>query len=300
VDRDMLSEKYPDASKPMGMPQERMFEEVARRDRLDQHFTRIWLQYGTAHHSRPGLDTRTRLLTLAGQFAVTRAARHLEDALRVAFAEGVSPRELLEVVLQCAVYAGDVALAPALEIFERVADEAGVLEGLRSDQLPLDGRDRERDFERERATWAPEDRNDPRLERFLARLPWQAVSTGLRMKPRHHLDVLEFFDGVDADHTLVWTAFTYQGMYSRALLDERTRLLCIVANFIALGRDREMREHMGNALHAGATPNEIMELGILASLYFGMPARGLALRTLVEILKERGRLDELGAEPRSI
>ena len=293
MDRETLLQKYPDMAKPMGIPDDRVLEEVARRDGLDQHFTMIWLEYLTTHHARPGLDTRTRLLTLTGQFSVTRSHSHLEDVLRAAFAEGISARELLEVVLQCAIYAGDTALAPALEIFERLADEAGALEGLRHDQLPLDGRDSERSLERERTTWTPEDRNDPRLEHFLSRLPWQGISTGLKMKPKHHLDVLEFFDGVDHDHTLVWARFTYQGMYSRGLLDERTRLLCIVANFIALGKEREMREHMGNALHAGATPKEIMELSMLASIYFGMPPRGYALRILVDLLKQRGRLDEL-------
>ena len=253
VDEAALIEKYPDAGRFCGVLPHRLLAEVARRDSLDPHFTRIWLDYLSQHHDRPALDTRTRLLALTGQFAVTRSHEHLEDVLRAALDQGLSVSDLLEVVLQSAIYAGDTAAAPALRIFEQVVGEAGKLGDLAANRLPLDGRDGERDLESERATWNPADRDDPRLDILLERLPWQGISKGLQMKPQHHLNVVEFLDGVDRDHAAAWMGFIYRGMYSRAMIDERTRLLCIVANFIALGRENEIREHMGNALHAGAT-----------------------------------------------
>src|ERR1700752_3319811 len=86
---------------------------VEQRDSLDQHFTRSWLEFAIVGISqRPALDTRTRLLVLAGQYTRAKSHAALEDTIRAAFKAKVAPREVLEIVLQCTVYGGHTVVDP--------------------------------------------------------------------------------------------------------------------------------------------------------------------------------------------
>jgi 3-oxoadipate enol-lactonase/4-carboxymuconolactone decarboxylase len=74
--------------------------------------------------SRPGLDRRTRsCITIAALVAAGREhelAMHVRAALR----NGVTPDELKEVLLQCAVYCGVPAANGAFAIAQRVVEES--------------------------------------------------------------------------------------------------------------------------------------------------------------------------------
>jgi 4-carboxymuconolactone decarboxylase len=75
--------------------------------------------------SRPGLDRRTRsCITITALVAMGREhelAMHVRAALR----NGVTPDELKEVLLQCAVYCGVPAANGAFAIAQRVLEEEG-------------------------------------------------------------------------------------------------------------------------------------------------------------------------------
>jgi 4-carboxymuconolactone decarboxylase len=101
-------------------------ERVAERDGLDQHFTRLWLDFAiTGMSTRPMLDDRTRLLVLIGQYTMAKSHAALEDTIRAAIAASVAAREILEIVLQCVVYGGHTTVEPAIAVFHRVARGAG-------------------------------------------------------------------------------------------------------------------------------------------------------------------------------
>ena len=74
--------------------------------------------------ARPGLDRRTRsMITLTALVALGREdelAMHVRAALR----NGVTPDEIGEVLLQCAVYCGVPAANGAFAVAQRVIDEA--------------------------------------------------------------------------------------------------------------------------------------------------------------------------------
>ena len=73
--------------------------------------------------SRPGLDRRTRsLVTIAALVALGRE-HELELHVRAALRNGVTPDDLKEVLLQCAVYCGVPAANGAFAIAQRVLDE---------------------------------------------------------------------------------------------------------------------------------------------------------------------------------
>ena len=73
--------------------------------------------------ARPGLDRRTRsCITLTALVALGRFDE-LELHIRAARRNGLTPEEIGEVLLQCAVYCGVPAANSAFAVFQRVLDE---------------------------------------------------------------------------------------------------------------------------------------------------------------------------------
>lgn len=271
---------------------------VTQRDSLDQNFTKLWLDFAiTGLSRRPALDTRTRLLVLVGQYTMAKSHAALEDTVRAAVAAGVAPREILEIILQCVVYGGHTTVEPAIEVFHRVAKELGLLDELRTSQLPLDGNDRTRSYDDERQTWHPDDVADPRFAGLMERHGWLAVGRGLTLRPRHHLNVLAWLDAMDPEFAGLWVRFCYQGMYSRGIVDDKTRLLCMVGDCLAVGEGTQARGHMRGAMRNGATPREVMEVILQTCVNFGMPPMLHALEIFVQVMAEDGRLAEIGNPP---
>lgn len=271
---------------------------LAQRDRLDQHFTKLWLNFQISGMSRRTvLDARTRLLVQIGQFTMSKAHGALEDGIRAAFDADVAAREVLEIILQCAIYGGQIAVDPAIDIFDRIAEELGLLEELAASQLPLDGTDAERSLDQERPAWHADDAANPRLQDLIDRHGWLGVSCGLRLRPKHHLMTLAWQDALDPDWADLWEKFIYQGLYTRGVVDDKTRILCMVGNCIAVGETVQSLAHMRGAMHFGASPREVMEVILQSAVNFGMPSSLAALRAFHRVIKEAGRLDEIGNPP---
>jgi alkylhydroperoxidase/carboxymuconolactone decarboxylase family protein YurZ len=273
-------------------------QRVEQRDNLDQHFTKAWLDFAiTGLAQRPALDARTRLLVLTGQYTMARSHSALEETIRAALAAQVAPREVLEIILQCAVYGGHTVVDPAIQVFHRIAKELGLLEQLHSSELPLDGHDRTRSYEEESKTWHPDDTADPRLPGLIERHGWLAVGRGLTLRPRHHLNVLSWLDTLDTQFADLWVKFCYGAMYARGIVDDKTRLLCMIGDCLAVGEETQSRGHMRGALRQGAHPREIMEICFQTAVNFGMPPMLKALEVFVEVMAEDKRLDEIGNPP---
>ncbi|MBI3068767.1 MAG: hypothetical protein HYY79_07830, partial [Betaproteobacteria bacterium] len=239
----------------------------------------------------------TRWLVQIGQFTATRGFGHLEDVLRAAISGGLAVREALESILLCQVYAGDTAVAPALDVFTRVARDLGVLAGLRENQLPLDGHDRERSLKAERKTWRAEEESDPRREALMQKYGWLGVSTGIRYRGVHHLSLLQHRAALDPEWAGLWLEFTYQRMYSRWILDDKTRVICTVGDTFAVGDFVQAHDHIVEALALGISPREIMEVVFLIGPYFGSPCMAASLKVLEGILGKQGRMAEIGNPP---
>jgi alkylhydroperoxidase/carboxymuconolactone decarboxylase family protein YurZ len=270
-------------------------QHVTERDSIDQHFTKLWLDFAiTGISSRPALDTRTRLLVLIGQYTMAKSHDALDDTVRAALAAKVPAREIAEIILQCAVYGGHTVVEPAIKVFHRVAEELGLMDELRKSQLPLDGTDSQRSHEAERKSWHADDVADPRCEPLMKRHGWQAVGRGLTLRTRHHLNVLAWLDKMDPEFAGLWVKFCYGGMYTRGIVDDKTRLLCMIGDCLAVGESTQARGHMRGALRNGAKPREVMEVVFQTCVNFGMPSMLHALESFVAIMAEDGRLDEIG------
>jgi len=81
---------------------------AANLDALSDDFAEIVLGFAFADVvSRPGIDLRTReMLTVAALMAMGTASEQLEFHIRAALNVGVSREEIIEILLQIAVYAG--------------------------------------------------------------------------------------------------------------------------------------------------------------------------------------------------
>jgi alkylhydroperoxidase/carboxymuconolactone decarboxylase family protein YurZ len=264
--------------------------------RLDPNFAKLSWTHLSRLLSRPGLDARTRLLVLTGQYATTGRHGQLGETIEAALDAGVRPSDLLEVILQCYVYTGPSVVAAAGEIYLRVLERRPEIADDLSAQVDEGAN---RSLEEERAAWNEADRDDPRLAALLEKYGWHGISTGLRLRPRHHINLVATLDALDPEYLQTWLDAIYGGMYVRGVLDDRTRVICVVGNTLAAGEQHQSRRHMRSALRSGATPKELLEVIFQTTGLFGhthlMPA---AIDDLVRIVDEEGRLDELVAPDR--
>jgi alkylhydroperoxidase/carboxymuconolactone decarboxylase family protein YurZ len=295
-----LREKYGEEALEAGRAlQPNTFDRrLAQRDRLDENFTRLWLDFQILGMSRRTvLDARTRLLVQVGQFTMAKAHPALDDAIRAALAADVHVSEIFEIILQCSIYGGQTAVDPAIEIFEKISQELGLEEELSKSQIPVDGTASSRSLEEERPKWHPEDAADPRLQDMIDRHGWLGVSCGLMLRPQHHLMTLAWQDALDAEWADLWERFIYEGLYTRRVVDDKTRLLCMVGNCVAVGEALQSRAHMRGAMRLGASAREVMEVIIQSTVNFGMPGSLAALKAFYLIMEEDGRLEEIGNPP---
>lgn len=266
---------------------------------LDPPFAANWRSHVGRLLSRSGLDRRKRLLVLAGQYTMRGDALRLRETLVAGLDAGVDPRELLEAVLQCYVYAGQGLVADAAEVFLAVAGERGVLDEVAQSQPPLDIATAGRSLAEERERWAPGDLEDPRLERLLAKYGWHGISTGLRLRPGHHINLVDTLDAIDPGFLQIWLDTIYMNLYSRRILDDATRLLCVVGDCFAVGETHQSRRHMRGALRQGVEPRELLEVIFQSCAIVGHPNMlPLAVDDLLTILDEEGRLGEIVGDDR--
>ncbi len=262
-------------------------------DGLDPHFTKLWLEFTYGGMTGRGiLDERKRCLILVGQFLVMedweQLAIHIRNALRHA-----TPREVLEVLLQATVYLGYPKIMRATRVFTTVLKKLGRMKEITATQLPMTGRSAKRSLEAERKTWGVTEKDCPRQDELLRKFGWQGLSTGFRLQPSHHHKTVEQLERVDEHFLKLWLDYIYAGMYTRNILDDQTRILCVIGELMVMGEFIQAENHIRNALTHGATPREVMEVVLQSTIYVGMP-RFVRVVALVErVVKELGRLDEL-------
>ena len=134
--------------------------------------------------------------------------------------------------------------------------------------LPGSGRDGNRSLAHERATW-PARHHYRRVDDMLGKYDWRGISTSVLTQPRHAAALLETLDEVDSDYASLWLNFIYTEMYSRRVLDDRTRTLVMIGDCLAMGSRDQTENHMRNALALGATLGEVLEVVLQSLQYLG-------------------------------
>lgn len=85
------------------------------------------------------------------------------------------------------------------------------------------------------------------------------------------------------------TDFAYGDVVSRPGLDLKTRELVTVAALTALGNaEPQLKAHIGGALNAGCTPQEIIEVVLQMAVYAGFPASLNGISAVRSVFESRG------------
>jgi alkylhydroperoxidase/carboxymuconolactone decarboxylase family protein YurZ len=259
------------------------------RSKMDPAFAFAYLRYASRLLGRPTLDARTRLLVMTGQFTMGRRHARLRETIVAAIGAKLDLREVLEVIFQCAIYAGESIVDEPMEIFADELDKAGLLEELSSRGLKAEQLSSRRNPKEERTRWHPEDAADPRADALVEKYGWHGVSIALVLRPKHTLNNAEFLGSLDENFTQAFYDFGYGDMYGRMVLDHRTRLLCMVGNTLAIGEIVQTRHHMRTAIRQGASPREVLEVLYQSVLVVGHPnVVPERIKDLVAIVQEEG------------
>ncbi len=264
------------------------------RDELDPHYAKLWLNYTYGGlFQRSVLTQRVRLLVAIAQAVALDEMEVLESHICSALQHDATPREILEVLLQMTVYLGTPKITRAARVFRKVVTRLGRMKEIKNSQLPLDGRNAGRSLEKERPTWRVPDEKFPQREAMMKKYGWMGISAGLRLQPTHHAETVVQFDRLDQNFLKLWLDFIYAGMYVRGVLDDKTRLLCMVGVCAVIDEQIQGENHQRAALMLGATPREVLEVLLHSTVYAGMPRSLRAVRQLDRILTELGRTAEL-------
>ncbi len=82
--------------------------------------------------------------------------------------------------------------------------------------------------------------------------------------------------------------FPFGDIYTRPVLDSKTREMLTVAALIVLGYAQdELKEHIRAALNVGCSREEIQEIVLQMAVYAGFPAALQATKTAAEVFAER-------------
>jgi 4-carboxymuconolactone decarboxylase len=97
--------------------------------------------------------------------------------------------------------------------------------------------------------------------------------------------------GAATDYTMPMqefiTANAWGNVWQRPGLDLKTRSLITVAMLTAQGKQQELKAHVRGALTNGATPEEIRELMLHATVYCGFPTAIDAFRSAAEVIEPK-------------
>ncbi len=132
-----------------------------------------------------------------------------------------------------------------------------------------------------------------RIEHFKKKYGAAIIDNGLRLRPEDFIDEVEWRDRLDPHYTRAWLEFTYGGLFTRKGLDDKTRLLVSVAQFLAMGELEEFERQIPSALAAGASPREVLEIVLQSTVYIGYVKASRGARICAQVLTRLGRIDEI-------
>ncbi len=101
-------------------------------------------------------------------------------------------------------------------------------------------------------------------------------------------NVIERLKDISPDLGKFTIEYPFGDIYSREILDNKTKEIAVVAALTAMGNAKpQLKVHINAALNVGVTPEEISEIMILMSVYAGFPSALNGTFALKEVLSER-------------
>lgn len=125
--------------------------------------------------------------------------------------------------------------------------------------------------------------NDIKTERF--NRGWKKLK---EIDGQAGVNVIESLKGISPDLGRYTIEYPFGDVYSRNILDNRTKEIAVVAVLTAMGNaSPQLKVHINAALNVGVTQEELSEIMILMSVYAGFPSALNGTLALKEVLKER-------------
>lgn len=198
--------------------------------------------------SRPGLDIKYRAMASLAAVAVLRVDQQVRSYIRNGLNLGLTPEEIVEILLLTAFYAGIPAAYNALAVTKEVFEERGI------------------DFT------AP--------EIYDAEMPLEVRhQAGVEKHGELMPDVYGYYSSepTPEEQALdeMMQEYLWGSIWTRPGLDMKSRAICTVAALVVQGRyDQTIRRVIEGALRVGVTRTEVMETIMHLAFYAGvMPAR---------------------------
>lgn len=102
------------------------------------------------------------------------------------------------------------------------------------------------------------------------------------------INVIKSLEDISPDLGKYTIEYPFGDVYSRKILDNRTKEIAVVAALTAMGNAKpQLKVHINAALNIGVTEEEIAEVMILMSVYAGFPSALNGTLALKEVVKER-------------
>ena len=211
--------------------------------------------------TRPGLDLKQRCIctisALMTQGEMNLLRRHIVRALNV----GLTPNQVVEILIQSTFYVGVPAVESALRLTKDIFEEMGI------------------EFE-------------PTLEYDPNRHPDELHALGEELH-RHYIgSVLSttFEPGSpEAQLERIVDEYHWGAIHSRSILSDTERSISALSTLTTMGvYDAQMRRRIRGALGVGLTPQEVMEVFIHLSMYGGYINARTAMRIARSVFNELG------------
>ena len=207
--------------------------------------------------NRPGLAISDRMIVALSALCSVQRLNHLRRHILAALDLGLAPRSIVEVFIQCGIYAGLPASEEAMAVAEAIYAERGI-------ELRLE---------------APRDDSIETLDR-----------RGRALLEALHGD--RGYSGYSAPDNAVTQAlypvaiqYGYGEIWHRPGLDRRQRTLIAVAAFTALRLDAQAAKFAQSALNVGLSRTEIIETVIQTGPYSGLAPALNALAALSQAIR---------------
>ena len=213
--------------------------------------------FGSIWH-RPALKTQQReMITLTCLTVLKRdnqVRRHLGNALNL----GLTPIQIVEILMHSSFYSGVPATLDALTIASEVFKEKGV------DYTPQE-------------IFDPSETPDDLYDRGVARrTEYMGPPASGGQGP---------VTQAEREFSRLTTEYYWGSIWNRPGLDLPDRSICTMAALTALGRESQLASHIRGALNVGLTQEEIVEVFIHATFYCGLPFTRSAIDLANEIFR---------------
>jgi alkylhydroperoxidase/carboxymuconolactone decarboxylase family protein YurZ len=83
------------------------------------------------------------------------------------------------------------------------------------------------------------------------------------------------------------TRYAWGEVWTRHVIDDRTRRLIVLGMMLSLGRFDEFQMHMRSGLDAELSLDELKEVLLLSAIYAGVPVANTGFHKAAEVLAER-------------